>query len=264
MGTVALAPDASAARVPAAALGVDFFTGTVAEAAEAIVARARSGAGGYCCFASAHLIICATHDAAVRRALDGAWTTFPDGAPVAWLLRRAHELESGRTPGPDVMPQVLRRGRAAGLRHFLYGSSPEVVARLRTRIHADLPGTAIVGAYAPPFDAGSRAEDPRVLRAIAAARPHVVWCALGAPKQELWMRRHAAALAPAVLAGVGAAFDFLAGTTPRPPRWMRQHGLEWLGRLALEPSRLGRRYLLTNPEFLLLAAFDLAHRRRPV
>jgi N-acetylglucosaminyldiphosphoundecaprenol N-acetyl-beta-D-mannosaminyltransferase len=91
---------------------------------------------------------------------------------------------------------------------------------------------------------------------IAAAKPDVVWCALGAPKQELWMHRHAEALRPALVLGVGAAFEFLAGTQPRAPLWMQQHGLEWVHRAANEPRRLLPRYLSTNSRFAHYVARD--------
>jgi N-acetylglucosaminyldiphosphoundecaprenol N-acetyl-beta-D-mannosaminyltransferase len=244
------------------ALGVACFVDGLEAACEAVIARARAGRGGYACLANVHVLVSAVHDAALRRALAGAWTVFPDGAPVAWLAGSTGGRAVTRVPGPDLMPLVVDRGRAAGLRHFLFGSTPEVVSALRSRLDRDHPGARIVGAVSPPFGPFARADEQQLLEEIGAARPHVVWCALGAPKQELWMARNAAALAPAVVLGVGAAFDFLAGSTRRPPAWMRRTGLEWLGRLASEPGRLAGRYARTNPEFLLLAAFELLSAKR--
>src|SRR5204863_2775128 len=109
-----------------------------------------------------------------------------------------------RVAGPDLMLTVLRRAPAE-LRHFLFGSTPDVLARLEQRLSAAAPGLELAGALAPPPGAE---HEPGVIEAIRAARPDVVWVALGAPKQELWARRHATALAPALLVGVGAAFDF--------------------------------------------------------
>jgi N-acetylglucosaminyldiphosphoundecaprenol N-acetyl-beta-D-mannosaminyltransferase len=102
----------------------------------------------------------------------------------------------------------------------------------------------------------------RVIDEISGARPHVVWCALGAPKQELWMHRHAAELSPSLVMGVGAAFDFIAQTKARAPVWMQRHSLEWLHRMACEPRRLSGRYIRTNSEFVLRAAFELLRQRR--
>lgn len=250
------------ASASASVLGVGCFAGGPDAALDAVIARALSGAGGYACFGNAHLLVTAEHDHRVRRALGDAWAVFPDGAPVAWLARR-NGAPASRVPGPDLMPLTIERGQPYGLRHYLYGSTGKVLAELRRRIESVCPQAKIVGAYSPPFGEMHPELERAVVERIRAAEPHVVWCGLGAPKQELWMQRHAPDLAPALLLGVGAAFDFLAGTKQRAPEWMQRSGLEWLGRLASEPRRLVMRYALTNPEFLLLAAFELAHRKRP-
>lgn len=247
----------------ASVLGVDCFAGGPAAAADAVLERALGGGGGYACFGNVHLLVTAEHDAAVRAALGGAWTVFPDGAPVAWLARRRAPETARRVAGPDLMPAVLAQGQRHGLRHYLYGSTSQALAALRRRLAERFPDAELVGAYSPPFGGVHPELERAIVARIRAAEPHVVWCALGAPKQELWMHRHASELAPALLLGVGAAFDFLAGTKPRPPAWMRSAGLEWLGRLGSEPRRLASRYLRTNPEFLLLAAFELARRNEP-
>jgi N-acetylglucosaminyldiphosphoundecaprenol N-acetyl-beta-D-mannosaminyltransferase len=151
-----------------------------------------------------------------------------------------------RIAGPDLFAAVLDAGREANLRHFLFGSTPEVIAALSERIRSRFPGIEIAGTLAPqPGEERSAA----CVESIRAAEPHVVWVALGAPKQEVWMADHVAALAPALLVGVGAAFDFHAGTKSRAPGWMQTRGLEWLHRLATEPRRLGWRYLSTNTQF---------------
>jgi N-acetylglucosaminyldiphosphoundecaprenol N-acetyl-beta-D-mannosaminyltransferase len=152
--------------------------------------------------------------------------------------------------GPDLMPAVLDRGRPLKIRHFLFGSQPHVIEELSGRLRARYPGVEICGSLAP---AANSEESELSLDAIRSTTPDIVWVALGAPKQEAWMRRHAVALRPALLIGVGAAFDFAAGTRNRAPRWMQRVGLEWLHRLGSEPERLFRRYLVTNSAFLLFA-----------
>ena len=109
-----------------------------------------------------------------------------------------------------------------------------------------------MGALAPHV-AVQRLSDPAVTAAVREAAPNIVWCALGAPKQELWMRANEETLSPALLLGVGAAFDFVAQTKPRAPQKMQALGLEWLHRLLCEPRRLMGRYLRTNAEFVGLA-----------
>ncbi len=224
------------------------FSGDLGGAAAVVIDRALGGEGGYACLANVHVAMTAGSDERLRRALASAWRVFPDGAPIAWQERRTGSTRARRIAGPDLFAAVLDRGRDVDLRHFLFGSTSSVLSALRRRVQGRFPGVAIVGALAPP-----RGEErsPGCLGEIAAAEPHVVWVALGAPKQELWMADHAAALAPALVLGVGAAFDFHAGVKARAPRWMQEGGLEWLHRLATEPRRLGWRYLSTNMQFAL-------------
>ena len=128
---------------------------------------------------------------------------------------------------------------------------------------AGLPaGLQIVGAFGPPIWPWSPAEDRRLVQMINDSGADVAWIGLGSPKQEQWMAANRDRLNPSVLIGVGAAFDFLAGTKRRAPPWMRRAGLEWLHRLISEPARLWRRYLLVTPRFVPLAvlqALGLGH-----
>ncbi len=242
-------------------LGVACFAGDVVTAGRIVVERARSEEGGYACLGNAHVLVSARHDPQLRHALDNAWAVFPDGAPVAWLQRRSGSPEAARIAGADVMSQVCELGLAANLRHFLLGSTVDVLARLQRNLERTYPGISIAGSYSP-----SRSEidgdDPAAVERLSAQRPHIVWCAFGAPRQELWMSRNAPNLAPTLLVGVGAAFDFIAGTKPRAPVWMQHNGLEWLHRFVTEPRRLGGRYMRTNSEFLLRAAVEVARPRR--
>jgi len=239
-------------------LGVGCVVGDVVSAADAVIERALSGAGGYGVLCNVHVLMTAQQEPEVMAALEGAWTVFPDGAPVAWLQRRTGMRAAERIGGPDLMRAVLDRGRAHGLRHVLFGSTPDVVAALAGRLRERFPSVEIVAAHAPAL---GEEDDERVLGRVAAARPHVVWCALGAPKQELWMARRASELAPAIVLGVGAAFDFHAGAKDRAPTWMQRAGLEWLHRLGSEPRRLLVRYVTTNTAFVGAAAAQLARRR---
>ncbi len=234
-------------------LGVDCFVGDLSEAAALVVDRARGGLGGFVSLMNVHVGMTAQRDAELRGALGEAWAVFPDGAPIGWLQRRKGAVGAERIAGPDLMLTVLHEG-GEDLRHFLFGSTARVLSQLEDRVTAAVPGLELVGALAP---APAREHDPVVIEAIRSAQADVIWVALGAPKQELWARRHAESLAPALVVGVGAAFDFHAGTKPRAPRWMQNAGLEWLHRFASEPGRLGWRYLSTNSRFLVQAAREL-------
>ena len=123
--------------------------------------------------------------------------------------------------------------------------------------HSDLE---VAGTYCPPFRALTALEDQTAVDAINAARPHIVWVGLSTPKQEFWMATHLGRVEAPVMIGVGAAFDFLAGTKRQAPLWMQRSGLEWLFRLCSEPRRLWRRYAYIVPGFAILAVGDLVRR----
>jgi N-acetylglucosaminyldiphosphoundecaprenol N-acetyl-beta-D-mannosaminyltransferase len=241
-------------------LDVPTFVGSLDAATEEIRRTVMDGAGGYACFCNVHVMVMAQRDRAVMRALQESWMVFPDGAPIAWLLRRHGHTTAQRVCGPDVMMRLLVDASARdGMRHYLLGSSPSVLWTLLREL--DRPGVQIVGHMAPPVASVDALDGEISLEAIARTRPDVVWCALGAPKQELWMCQHAGALGPALVLGVGAAFEFLAGTQPRAPLWMQSRGLEWAHRAVNEPRRLGPRYLSTNSRFLGYVARDALRRR---
>jgi N-acetylglucosaminyldiphosphoundecaprenol N-acetyl-beta-D-mannosaminyltransferase len=234
-------------------LGVEYFAGDVPTATAAVLRRVESGLGGYSCLCGVHGIITAQHSESMMSALDAAWLNFPDGAPVAWLMRRHGAGTARRVAGPDLMPRVIEAGQEAGVRHFLFGSSPDVLERLEQRLLDRFPRAIIAGSISPPFREVSDEENEQFAAQIAASRADIVWVGLGLPKQDEWLHRTAALFAPAVGLGVGAAFDFLAETKPRAPEWMQGAGLEWMHRLAKEPRRLAGRYATTNTEFLARA-----------
>jgi N-acetylglucosaminyldiphosphoundecaprenol N-acetyl-beta-D-mannosaminyltransferase len=235
------------------------FVGDLESATTAMVARAAERAGGYVCHCNVHVLTEALHDDEVRRVLSGAAIRFPDGAPVAWLLRRVGSNQAERIGGPDLFPRVVARGREQGLRHFLVGSTERTLTALDAALRRSIPGSELVGHYSPPFTERPAVDEAAEL--IRAAQVHLVWVGLGAPKQEIWCARASAELPDVTFVGVGAAFDFLAGVKRRAPAWMRRTSLEWLFRMASEPRRLTSRYLRTNTEFVLRAGDELVRRR---
>lgn len=211
------------------------------------------------CFSNVHAVVTQRRDASFARAIEAADLALPDGAPVAWMLRRLGHRTQRRIAGPDLMQDVLAQAADAGTPVFLLGGTPDTLARLRTRLRQRWPALQLAGDASPPFRALDEAEDAALTAQIRASGAALVLVGLGCPKQELWMAAHAGRV-QAVMLGLGAAFDFHAGTVRRAPRWMQRLGLEWLHRLASEPRRLGWRYLDTNTAFVLGAARQLLSR----
>jgi N-acetylglucosaminyldiphosphoundecaprenol N-acetyl-beta-D-mannosaminyltransferase len=240
-------------------LGVDYLVADLSTATRAVIEHALEGEGGYCSLAGVHGVVTAQHRPELMSALTGAWANFADGEPVAWMMRRLGEPGARRVAGPDLMPSVIDLGREYELRHFLFGSTDDVLSRLETNLKIRYPGARIVGTLSPPFRRLNEEEEETISTRIRTSGAQIVWVGLGLPKQDEWMSRNASRLAPCMALGVGAAFDFLAGTKPRAPLWMRRRGLEWLHRVATEPRRLGWRYASTNTEFILRVTPELMH-----
>lgn len=172
----------------------------------------------------------------------------PDGMPIVWLLKRKG-APAARLYGSSMMAHLWDKGRAQGVRHFLLGGTEEVCDKLCANLERQFPGALVAGRYCPPMPPWPEGEDDRMLAAIRESGANCVWVGLGCPKQERWLFNHCEQLPPALYFGVGAAFNFHAGTVTQAPPWMRNHGLEWLYRIYKEPRRLFKRYLVHNSLF---------------
>jgi N-acetylglucosaminyldiphosphoundecaprenol N-acetyl-beta-D-mannosaminyltransferase len=212
-------------------------------------------------FCNVHSVMTARGDTAVASALAGVDIATPDGMPIVWGLRsQGHPMQT-RVDGPSFMRRAIEHGIAKKWRHYFYGSTQENLDSLVETVQRTFPGVDVVGSFSPPFRQPTDEDIRDAAERILHSCPDLVWVGLGMPKQELWMQRIRSQLPGVGLLGVGAAFDFLAGTTRRAPRWMQATGLEWLHRLASEPRRLWRRYLFNNPAYLALLARDLTRTR---
>jgi len=214
----------------------------------------------YVAICNVHVVVSAARDDAYRKIIDGADMATPDGAPVAWMLRQLGFAGQPRISGPDLMWLLCKRCAAEKLPVYFYGSTKETLSALGEQLRQAFPSLMAVGLESPPFRELSAEEDAAVIQRINASGAGIVFVGLGCPKQERWMAEHRRRI-NAVMIGVGAAFDFHAGTVKRAPKWMQDNGLEWLHRLASEPRRLWKRYLVTNTLFVLGAARQLLLRR---
>jgi N-acetylglucosaminyldiphosphoundecaprenol N-acetyl-beta-D-mannosaminyltransferase len=205
----------------------------------------------YVAVCNVHMSVEAERSVSFRKVMDAAAIVVPDGSPLIWIGRRSGFPLARRCYGPDLFQEFSEATASNGYRHYLYGGHPGVGAKVAERLQKDYPGVAIVGAFAPPFRKLTPVEDEEAVQAINASGADILWVALGCPRQEIWMYEHRDRLNVPVVVGVGQAFDIYAGRVTQAPRWMREHGLEWLYRLATDPRRLWRRYLVYNSEFIL-------------
>jgi N-acetylglucosaminyldiphosphoundecaprenol N-acetyl-beta-D-mannosaminyltransferase len=209
-----------------------------------------AGAGRAVHLCNAYTMSVAVGDSSFTAVLNRGDLNLPDGTPLVWLGRRAGFPDMRRRVyGPDLMLAVLQAGRSWGLRHYLYGSTPVVLQGLQARLNELAPGIQLVGAESPPFRSLSEREEAELVDRVRLVRPDVIWVGLGTPRQDVFVDRFRDRLG-ATLIAVGAAFDFHAGAKRQAPRWMQDRGLEWAFRLATEPRRLWRRYLVGNARFL--------------
>jgi N-acetylglucosaminyldiphosphoundecaprenol N-acetyl-beta-D-mannosaminyltransferase len=244
-------------------LGVSVDAFSFANAQDCVLAWGRAHESRCVVLANVHVVVTASKQASFGAVLADADMVTPDGAPVAWLMRKLGNREQERVSGPDLTWSLLERCAADGLSVYFFGSTRETLALLLKRIHAAFPNLVVAGFESPPFRPMTPEEDAETVERINASGAGLVFVGLGCPKQEFWMQAHRGRI-NAVMLGVGAAFDFHAGTIQRAPLWMRENGLEWLHRLVSEPRRLWRRYLVTNTLFVWGAFWQLALKRTTV
>ncbi len=189
-------------------------------------------------------------DPRLREVLNSADLFCPDGIAPVWISRLRGEPLAGRVPGPELLAGFVARANRSGFRSFFYGDTEETLAALRTRLQSQFPGHVVAGTLSPPFRELGAEEECAIVNEINRARPDVLWVGLGLPKQEWWIHRNLEHLRVPVVIGVGAAFRLVSGRVRRAPGWMGAAGLEWMWRLAMEPSKMWRRDFIAGPRFI--------------
>lgn len=228
------------------------------DAVEELVARGR---GGTVFTPNVDHVVQANDDLLLREAYARADLCLVDGMPVLWAARALGSPLPEKISGSDFVRPLVARAAMLGWRIYFLGARPGVGAKAKQVLEREFHQVQIVGVSSPDIDLSG--EVPRgEIDAIRAAQPNLLFLALGMPKQEIAAERIREAVAPAVILGVGAVLDLVSGNAKRAPRWMSVAGLEWLYRLAREPRRLWRRYLLRDPRFLAIVvhqALTMAH-----
>ena len=249
-------------RVPARRiLGMRVDATSYAQAAQEILAWAHKGESRYVCVATVNNVIEAYDDPEYGAIIEAADLVTPDGMPLVWGLRLLGVEAATRVYGPDLTLVVCRLAAEQGIPVGFFGGTEDVLEKLTARLGQRFPGLKLVYHASPPFRPLTPEEQRRTLEDLDRSGARILFVGLGTPKQERWMAAQKQEV-KAVMLGVGAAFDFLAGRKRQAPRLVQRLGLEWLYRLVHEPRRLWRRYLYRNPRFVVHFAAQLLRERR--
>lgn len=244
-------------------LGVEITNTTMAETLDWIAARARTRPTSILAFVNSDCLNQAVEDPEYLGTLRRSERVVPDGIGVRLAARFQGYDIAENVNGTDMLPLLCERAVADGLSLYFLGARPGVAAAAADAMRGRHPGLTVAGVRDGYFSAE---EEDSVVAEINASRADVLLVALGAPRQEAWLDRHRDDLDVGVAMGVGGLFDFYSGRIPRAPVWVREVGAEWVWRLAQEPGRLWRRYLVGNPLFLRRAyaeARRMRHARPP-
>lgn len=219
------------------------------DATRRVVTWAKNREPRYVCVTSVHGVIEAQDNPRLRRVWNDADLNTPDGMPLVWGLRALGISEATRVYGPSLTLHVCRAAAERNLPIGLYGGTPESLNDFSAFLRRKFPGTQIACQISPPFRPLTDEEDKQYTQQIVESGARILLVGIGCPKQEQWMYEHQDRI-PAVMIGVGAAFDFHSGRVRQAPRWVRQSGFEWLFRFAMEPRRLWSRYSRIVPRFM--------------
>lgn len=236
-------------------LGVNIAITNMQDTVKLIVEQIDALKGEFICLSNVHTTVMSQKDEEYRNIQNSAFLALPDGSPLSLVQRLRGYRMAEQVAGPDLMVELWKATENMEISHYFYGSTPETIEALEKNLKKEYPGIKIAGMEAPPFRPLTEAEDAETVARINQSGAAIVWVGLGAPKQEKWMYEHRGKV-NALMLGVGAGFDFHAGTVKRAPAWMRKHYLEWLYRLIQDPKRLWKRYVQTNGKFLLLSVKD--------
>ncbi len=231
-------------------LGMRVDATSYEDATQRVIDWAKAAESRYICAANVHMVMETYDRGEFACTVNNADLVTPDGKPLVQALRALGIKEASQVRGPNLTLHVCEAAAKEGVAIGLYGGTPESLTLFTTFLQKRYPGIKIVSQISPPFRSLTAAEDAEYTQQLVESKARIVFVGIGCPKQELWMAAHHGKI-PAVMLGVGAAFDFHSGRVKQAPVWMQQAGLEWVFRLKSEPRRLWKRYATHNPRFLL-------------
>jgi exopolysaccharide biosynthesis WecB/TagA/CpsF family protein len=221
-------------------------------ASETIISKARVRKSFGVSALAVHGLIETVKDKSFRALVNKLDMVVPDGQPIRWALNSFYKagLED-RVTGPILTKYVLARASEENLSVYLYGSTPATLEKFVAFININYPGVKIAGIHPDRFREATPEEDAADIKKINDSGAHIVLVGRGCPRQEKWVASHLGKI-DSVMMAVGAAFDFHAGNISQAPAWLQQAGMEWFYRLIQEPRKLWKRYMTTNPHFIIL------------
>jgi len=212
--------------------------------------------GRYISIANVHVVMESYDNIEYRNIINKSLIVTPDGVPLVWGLKFMGNTDIERVYGPHLTLYLCEIAENKNLSVGFYGSSKNVINKLRNNLIQKYPSIKIEYTFSPPFRSLNESEDDQIISEINKSGIKILFVGLGCPKQERWMYEHKDKINPLMI-GVGAAFDFIAGEKPQAPKWMQTIGMEWIFRLITEPKRLWKRYLYHNPRFIFYFTLQL-------
>jgi len=232
-------------------LSIKISLGIYSDFIDTLIEQTLSGPFSYVCVANVHMLIEAYRDLAFAAVVNNATIVTPDGQPLTWALKFLYGIKQSRVAGMDLLPDLLSAAEKKCIPVFFYGGTDTMQNATKNYLASNYPNLKIAGMYSPPFRPLNEAEEMEILNKINNSGARLVFVALGCPKQEKWMASVKGKI-NSVMIGIGGALPVLIGMQRRAPKWMQKAGLEWFFRLYLEPSRLFKRYAVTNSLFVYL------------
>ncbi len=230
------------------------------DATRRVLVWAKRQESKYVCAANVHMAMETYDDSHFANIVNQAALVTPDGMPLVWGLTSLGVEGASRVYGPTLTLHVCEAAARQGVPIALYGGTSESLSDFVEFLQAKFPGIQIVCQISPPFRPLTPGEDETYTQQIVNSGAQILFVGIGCPRQEIWMHAHQGRI-PAVMLGVGAAFDFYSGRVQQAPSWMQRIGMEWLFRLSREPKRLWKRYFKHNPRFVaFFLAQWIAHR----
>lgn len=241
-------------------LGMRVDATTYDDACRTVLSWAGERRPRYVCVANVHMTMETYDSPEYRTVVNRADMVVPDGTPLAWMLRLMGKKRMQRVYGPTLTLHVCEAAAAAGVPVGFLGGTPDALRGIVARMKSLYPALKVPYAFSPPFRPLDKTEHDEMICQLNASDARILFVGLGCPKQERWMAEHSREYC-GVMLGVGAAFNFHAGTVRQAPAWVQRMGMEWAFRLLMEPRRLWKRYLMHNPRFLFLVTLQLLHLR---